>query len=104
VAFIRVNKVLGLSLEQGTENVPDDNKYYLLLHGETVRSFSSQKKAMEGFNRLREELGFAPPPPPDDLSPAEKVQQERVWMEYYRSEEYWGSASSFRSGGKLSNR
>jgi len=95
---------LGLSLEQYTENVPHDGGFYLLLNGEIIASFKTPKTAMKAFEEKRDELGFTPPEKTEELTPEQLIQQERVYMEYWRSEEYWGNAGSFRKGGKLSKR
>jgi hypothetical protein len=47
---------LGLSLEMGTDAVPDDGMYHVLLNGEPVLSTASKRKALARYKELREEL------------------------------------------------
>ena len=61
---------LGLSLESGTEAVPVDGMYHLLLHGEIVESFSEERQARRAYDdvrlRLIQETGWRPESPPPD--------------------------------------
>lgn len=58
---------LGLSIEQGTENVPDDGRYHLLVHGETMNHFPNEAAALRGYEearrRLIKETGWVPSSP-----------------------------------------
>lgn len=47
---------LGLSLECGTDAVPTDGKYHLLVHGEVVKTFTSERSAMREYDALRKRL------------------------------------------------
>ncbi len=47
---------IGLSIERGTPSVPDDGRYYVLLHGEQAFSSRSEKEALDEYRRLRRSL------------------------------------------------
>ncbi len=47
---------LGLSIESGTENVPDDGSYHVVHHGRVVFSSASKVKALREYQRRRDEL------------------------------------------------
>lgn len=47
---------LGLSLENGTEDVPQDGRYHVLLNGEIVYSALSRAHAEERYRKLKAEL------------------------------------------------
>ena len=47
---------LGLSVEQGTDAVPDDGCYYVLLHSETVLVAPNKKLALKRYTELRDAL------------------------------------------------
>lgn len=55
---------LGLALEQGTDDVPDDGRYHLSVHGEVVESFVRETAAVKAYDetrkRLIEETGWTP--------------------------------------------
>jgi hypothetical protein len=62
---------LGLSVEMGTEGVPDDGQYHVVLNGDLVLSTSSKSKALARYRALRSELGgdrgYAAPDPEELL-------------------------------------
>jgi hypothetical protein len=47
---------IGLFLEKGTEDVPDDGHFHLRLRGETVLRTRQEREALEEYRRLREKL------------------------------------------------
>ncbi|MDP9331437.1 MAG: hypothetical protein M3P11_12465 [Actinomycetota bacterium] len=47
---------LGLSIEMGTDAVPDDGQYYVTLNQDLVFSSGSQVKALSRYRELRDEL------------------------------------------------
>ncbi len=93
-----------VSVQCETDEVPGDGRYYLVRGGTIVKSFRSQSQAMKAYKALLNEIGYQPPDsnPAKDLG--ETLRSEREQIEFYRSELYWGSSHSYRSGGKLSNR
>jgi len=92
------------SLEQGTESVPDDGKYYLLLDGQIVNSFRSLKKAQEVYQQLLADIGFEPEAKEAKADGEEIRRRERHAVDYYRVSDYWDEAYYHRGGGKLRNR
>jgi hypothetical protein len=93
-----------VSLEQGTESVPDDGKYYLLLNGQIVDSFRSLKKAKEAYRQLLADVDFEPKTKEAEVDGEEIRRRERLAVDYYRVSDYWHEAYYHRSGGKLRNR
>lgn len=61
---------LGLSLEKATENVEDDGRFYLIVHGVIIDSFLSERVALARYEKERKRLikatGWAPSSPPPD--------------------------------------
>jgi hypothetical protein len=47
---------IGLSLERGTDAVPDDGMFHVLLNGEARLSTESKQKATAMYKALREQL------------------------------------------------
>jgi len=44
----------GVSLERGTENVPDDGRFHLVVDGKVAESFRSEKQAQQRYQELRQ--------------------------------------------------
>lgn len=90
----------GLSIEQNTEHVPHDNKYYVLRDGAVVGGYLALKKAREKLQQLKDELGFKPAAaaPPgesgDDLANREHI--ERLLD---AASSYWSQSHKHRGGG-----
>lgn len=96
---------IGVSLEQGTEDVPDDGKYYIVIDGAIVASFSSEKRAQTEYRSRRDalvaELGYSPdfqPLPPEEVLRRERVDRELSAMQGEASRAKQASAT--RKGGK----
>ena len=53
---------IGLSIEKNTENVPQDNKYYLIHKGKIIESFKTLKLAEVRFKEKVKEIGYKPKP------------------------------------------
>lgn len=47
---------LGLSIETGTDAVPDDGQYHVILNQDLVFSSGSQARALSRYRELRDEL------------------------------------------------
>lgn len=88
----------GLSVERHTENVPHDRRFHLLKDGEIIRSFTSERKAVESLRKLLDEIGYEPPPTEEkSLSP----QEEDLEQYFYAKEVYWGESHKYQEkGGK----
>jgi hypothetical protein len=71
---------IGLSLEMGTDAVPDDDRYHVLLNGEIVLSTGSKARALKAYKELRQELApdnsGASRPDPDELLKRLKAEVE----------------------------
>lgn len=57
-----------LSIEQGTEKVPDDGLYYVVFRGEQKGRFRSLKQATKSYDAIKATLNIVPaltssPPP-----------------------------------------
>lgn len=83
---------LGVSLEQGTPDVPDDGQYHVVHNGAVVFSAVSQRKATVEYQRIRDELrkddpgtGWTPP-----------TREERLRREKAESDLYAVRADSYR--------
>ena len=51
-----------LSIEKGTNLVPNDGNYYIVSDGCVIDNFTSLKRAEERFKQLVEERGYKPKP------------------------------------------
>jgi hypothetical protein len=49
-----------LSIEKGTDKVPNDGKYYIVSDGHIIDAFKSRKQAEEKFKQLIEASGYKP--------------------------------------------
>jgi thioredoxin-like negative regulator of GroEL len=92
------------SLEQGTESVPDDGRYYLLANGQIVDSFRTIGKAKEAYRQLLADMGFQPETRDAAADGEEIRRKERMAVDHYRVSDYWDEAYHHRGGGKLRNR
>jgi hypothetical protein len=52
---------IGLSIERGTESVPDDGHYHVLLDGREVFASSSEREALSEYRRLRDAVMTSEP-------------------------------------------
>ncbi len=89
---------IGLSLERGTANTPQDSHFYVLLNGGVQGRFRAMKQALALYKSLLEESGYRPPLPED-----KKLNPAREAVERYMDEleAYWtGSHRHGRRGGK----
>jgi hypothetical protein len=71
---------LGLSIEMGTDAVPDDGRYYVLLNGEIIYSSLNERQASRAYtdkkNQLFEQIGGKPEP--KRLTPEQRLEKERA--------------------------
>lgn len=88
----------GLSVERHTENVPHDRRFHLLKDGKIIRSFTSERKAVESLRKLLDEIGYEPLPMEEkSLSP----QEEDLERYFHVKEVYWGESHRYQEkGGK----
>ena len=76
----------GISLEQGTGNVPDDKKYYVVCDGQVQKGFRSLRQAQQQYAQLVKERA------PAKIGPAGPTPAERLQAELASAplEGYWG--------------
>ncbi len=86
----------GLSIEQNTENVPNDGRFHVILNGNVVASYPSLKRARDRFQQLKEETGYRPPGRRDGEDLANREHIERVLD---AATSYWDSSHKFRGRG-----
>ena len=96
---------LGISLEQGTDDVPDDDRYHIVLDGAVVASFSNEKRALTEYRIRRdlliEERGYSSgfePLPPEEVLRRERVDSELLSLRAAASQAKQANAT--RKGGK----
>lgn len=96
---------LALSLERGTEDVPDDGRYHLVVHGEVVESFPRERPATTAYEEMRRRLiaetGWTPelaPPSRDEVLARLRAESDvkAVQADSSRSKR----AKAVRKGGK----
>ena len=73
----------GLSVESGTDAVPNDGKYYVIREGDVVLETPSQKKAVDAYNKLRRELLDTMGNAEEAPDPREVLARERMESEVY---------------------
>ena len=71
---------LGLSMEKGTDAVPDDGRYHVLLDGEVLHSSLSERSAIRFYMDKKEQLfeDRGGKPRPKRLTPEERLAKERA--------------------------
>jgi hypothetical protein len=47
---------LGLSLERGTDDVPDDSRFHIIMQGAVIFSSESEREALGKYRELRDRL------------------------------------------------
>ncbi len=109
--YRQYNERAGVSLEQGTPDVPDDNRYHLLRQGKPVGDFPSLKRAMNAYHKLiREILGGNHPEGVSsgdmDSRKEKKVDPVRESTERFldAKDAYWSNSHKYRRGGRLGRR
>lgn len=53
-------KKVGLSLEKGTEDVPDDGRYHLCKSGQIMASFKTLQQGLKRYKDELEKMGYKP--------------------------------------------
>ncbi len=87
---------LELSIERGTNRVPEDGRFYVLRNGEVLGAFRSFKKALELYKRVVEESGYRPPP-----VEKQSLSQQAVARYLDAKDLYWAESHKYRAlGGK----
>lgn len=89
----------GLAIEQNTEHVPHDNRYYVLRNGTVVVGYPALKKAREKLQQLKDEMGFKPPEPAAEGSAEERANREHIERLLDAASSYWSQSHKYRGGG-----
>lgn len=89
----------GLSIEQNTENVPNDGKYHIVKNGAVVASYPSLKRARDRFQKLKDEVGYRPVRPDAAAQGEDLAAKEHIERLLDAASSYWGSSHKYRSGG-----
>ena len=73
---------IGLSIEQGTNSVPDDGRFHVAIEGDIIFSSKSKSAALVHYRRLRDDLlrkaGIKPRAP----DPEETKRREREFYDF----------------------
>jgi len=97
-AFFRLALAdIGLSIEQNTDNVPNDGRYHVIRHGVVVASYPSLKRARDHFQQLKQEAGYRPPAA--DAGAADKANREHIERVLDAATSYWDTSHKFRGRG-----
>ncbi|HHW15178.1 MAG TPA: hypothetical protein GXX28_09635 [Firmicutes bacterium] len=108
--YRQYNERVGVSLEQGTPAVPDDERYYLRRGEEIVGSYPTLKRAQTAYLKLvREELArMTASSPADSVSASSEKKVDPVKESTERfldaKDSYWSNAHKYRRGGRLGRR
>lgn len=78
---------IGLSVESGTEAVPNDGAFYVLLGGEVLFQSKSKARALAAYRERRDEL-LTPEHRTAEANPAEALRREMAYFDagYFRLE------------------
>ena len=95
---------IDLYIERGTDRVPADGRFYIVLRGETVGSFRSLRAALRRYREQQGLLGYAPPSG-EGATAFERLRHEDLERDLLRSASYWAESHRFTGGGgKLRHR
>jgi hypothetical protein len=84
-----------LSVEQGTEQVPHDGRYYVLKDRKVLASFRSLKQAQELFQKVVRESGYKPVVEQSRKSPGELAADRYLDAKDW----YWAESHKYREKG-----
>lgn len=88
---------IGLSLERGTDRVPKDRYYYVLLGEEIQGRFRTKNLALKMYHTFLQDSGYTPPA----VQPGAGSRNEAVERYLEQLEEYWTESHRHtRRGGK----
>lgn len=88
--FRRYHPETTLSLEQNTENVPNDDQYYILYEGEILGSYKTLKGASEKYEEIFNGLGLKATTP--DVRPTkEDIRRRMLEQELIEDEIFWST-------------
>jgi hypothetical protein len=81
MTFRQAVERIGLSIERGTESVPNDERFHVLLGGQVVYSAASKAKALAEYKRRRDTLLSEAEVEPQTRDPREALRRERAERE-----------------------
>jgi hypothetical protein len=76
--YKQINERARISIEQETDNVPKDGKYYVFKDGDIVKSFRTLKQADELYKKLVAEKNL----PPLEKQPVNKTTQQLLQQDW----------------------
>lgn len=87
---------IDLSVERGTDRVPNDGKFHILRDGEVLESFKLEKTAVARFREIAQEIGFSP-----EGSKAKPTNAFEEDLDHYfdAKELYWGESHKYADKG-----
>jgi len=102
--FRRFHAESNLSLEQNTENVPNDNRYYVLYEGKIKGSYKTLNAATKRYKEIFATLGLKAKDP--DAHPTKnEVKRMILEQELIADEIFWSTRHvKAKKSGKLRNR
>jgi len=102
--FRRYHPETSLSIEQNTENVPNDDRYYILYDGEILGSYGSLKAATNKYEEVFVALGLKTKVA-DSRPTKEDIRQMILEQELITDEIFWSTRHlRAKKSGKLRNR
>lgn len=102
--FRRYHPETTLSLQQNTENVPNDDRYYILYQGQILGSYKTLKAATEKYEEIFTGLGVKSKAP-DARPTKEDIRRMMLEEELIEDEIFWSTRHlRAEKRGKLQNR
>lgn len=89
----------GLSIEQNTEQVPNDGRFYVVQAGRVVGGYPLLKKAREKLQQLKDEVGFTPQAAATAGTGEDRANREHVERLLDAATSYWSQSHKYRGGG-----
>jgi len=87
---------LKLSIEKNTNNVPNNNYYYVLKDGIIIEKQRTLKKAKELFEKLVTESGFKPQIRNREIKDTHDYELDKYFL---AKEIYWANSHKYRGKG-----
>lgn len=78
MTFRQAVERIGLSIERGTEAVPNDGRFHVLLNGQIVYTTSSKARALTDYRKRRDALLTEVELEPQIRDPREALRRERA--------------------------
>lgn len=88
-----------LSLEEGTDSVPSDGRFHILLNGEVLGTYANMKKAQSAYGEKKRELGWTPGEP-KRIDPQKLLREEAADRYLWEASADLKGRESKKSGGR----